>query len=211
MFWSWWYVCFLSTLIFSRTKFIPSPPLTGLRYVSQPASEWSFLFCGEKVCSRPLICTFYYICTALHCFLLICVVVRGGGPGCGLWWRMHGVQGSVKFEPNFASSFHCCSFFRWCIALWLIGLAGCLGGTSKLLCTQRSCISKGSFLTLGILMTLMKWTRMTIKILWLVFDSKGDIFLMKFFRSPHGEAKRGRSNIIRWLGCQKKQRCMSPT
>ena len=101
MFWSrsWLYVCFFSTLIFSRNKLLPSP-LTGLCYVSEPASEWCFLFCGEKVRSLLLICTFYHICTVLHCFLLICVVVRGGGPGCGLWRRTHGVEDSAKLGPT---------------------------------------------------------------------------------------------------------------
>ena len=127
-----WFQVLGSLLCPAGLSFSPEIDSSLLSYVSQSASERSFLFCGEKVRCPVLICTLLlFICTlerctvywlelctclhfrAPHCLLLICIVVSRPGWSAApssLWSRA--ARRSWPFGANLALSLHCCLFFK---------------------------------------------------------------------------------------------------
>ena len=135
-----WFQVLGSLLCPAGLSFSPEIDSSLLSYVSQSASERSFLFCGEKVRCPVLICTLLlFVCTLERCTVywlwtvqalaLVCTSeLRTACFSFALWspaWSAapsslwsRGARRSWRVGANLASSPHCRLFFKWCIGLW---------------------------------------------------------------------------------------------
>ena len=131
-----WFQVLGSLLCPAGLSFSPEIDSSLLSYVSQSASERSFLFCGEKVRCPVLICTLLlFICTLERCtvyWLELCrpshlsalqsSALLASHLHCGRpWWPAwsaapsslwsRAARRSWRFGANLALSLHCCLFF----------------------------------------------------------------------------------------------------
>ena len=132
-----WFQVLGSLLCPAGLSFSPEIDSSLLSYVSQSASERSFLFCGEKVRCPVLICTLLlFVCTlerctvcwlelcrpshlfALQSFALLASHLHCGRPWWPAWsaapsslWSRE-ARRSWRFGAKLALSLHCCLFFK---------------------------------------------------------------------------------------------------